>query len=200
MQMTLSDFENTWYVRQSAMTASPVTSVIFYQNNPVKGEEGFVLLDTERAWLPPQTPWASNAIKSVESFGEIRNRNKVNFNRLEHFFVKGLLFINVALLNGYGNVETETATDEHGTQTMKRQTLQVRLAYDGQEEQWYKATERSYSHHENTPFGDMVEEFMTVYNANVPDHINRNISKWQAVRLIKTMPMLNRIVTEYETN
>lgn len=173
MQLRKSDFSNIWSVR-----GREVENIIIYDATGP-------LLDTGLQFISlPMSSRALNTFPGFTASTEIAARNTVKFDRPEHFFCKGVLYINASLFDGYGTVNRpRIVIDTERCQTAERAEIVLQI----DDNEWTIA-ERCFSNYENTKLGDQADAVREIFNREVADHPNRHLSQWAAARLIRALP------------
>lgn len=174
LKLKIDSYRNQWFVE-----GSPVENIIIYH---VHGE----VLNTKRTVLTDGSEYSYTALEGFPGVEQVTKRNKVKYDRTEHFFCKGTLYIHAALFKGYGTVNTETR-DFDGLQFADRQYMEIQATDDTV----IKVTEQRWGNYRNSAQGHLADAVAAVFNKRVAGHRNDHISQGQAQRLIEALGDIN---------
>jgi hypothetical protein len=177
LKLKISDHRNQWFIN-----GNPVENILIYDGT------GVLLSVGNGVIIDPSRPYAYAPLDGFPGVEEVTNRNKIKFDRLEHFFCKGALYINALLFSGYSTVDTESHTfDELQTATRKTISLCITPEAGGD---WLKITESKWDNYQNTVQGEHADAVAAIFNKLVAGHRNDHLSQRQAQRLINALPEL----------
>lgn len=182
MKMTRASFDNLWYVDSVA-----VDNIIIYDKHGV-------ILDTGRRWL--EARHTSNAIHRMDSVTQIAKRNKVKFDRPEHFFCKGVLYLHAALFSGYGTVQ-DFISYQDDLHVSYIRGVPVYMIVDGATApEWYDIKELRSYRQEDKPVAKIVDYLRDMYNGKVNRH--EQITRSSAYELYKLLPEMAELRRRWE--